>query len=74
MVLEGGRLFPFMTGRENLQLGAYHPEARHRIEQSMPEMMELFPWPPERRDQLAGRPSGGERQMVAIARPGACRR
>ncbi len=68
MVLEGGRLFPFMTVQENLQLGAYHPQARRRMQQSMQDMMDLFPLLPERRDQLAGRLSGGERQMVAIAR------
>ncbi|MEO9191768.1 MAG: ABC transporter ATP-binding protein [Acetobacteraceae bacterium] len=68
MVLEGGRLFPFMTVLENLQLGAYHTEARRRMDQSLQEMMDLFPLLPERRDQLAGRLSGGERQMVAIAR------
>ena len=68
MVLEGGRLFPFMTVLENLQLGAYHARARRHIQQSLDEMMDLFPLLPERRDQLAGRLSGGERQMVAIAR------
>jgi branched-chain amino acid transport system ATP-binding protein len=68
MVLEGGRLFPFMTVQENLQLGAYHAAARRRMGESMQEVMELFPFLPERRHQLAGKLSGGERTMVAIAR------
>ncbi len=68
MVPEGGRLFPFMSVRENLLLGAWHPAARRRLAESLGEMMDLFPLLRERRDQLAARLSGGERQMVAIAR------
>ena len=68
MVPEGGRLFPFMTVQENLELGAFHTQARARMRTSMEEVLTLFPLLAERRKQLAGRLSGGERQMVAIAR------
>ena len=68
MVPEAGRLFPFMTVLENLQLGAYHTKARKQMGQSMDEVMSLFPILAERRGQLAGRLSGGERQMCAVAR------
>jgi branched-chain amino acid transport system ATP-binding protein len=68
MVPEGGRLFPFMTVRENLELGAYHPAARRNLRTNLDEVMALFPILAERQGQLAGRLSGGERQMCAIAR------
>lgn len=68
MVPEGGRLFPFMTVLENLELGAYHSAARVRMRESLDEVMTLFPILAERRTQLAGRLSGGERQMCAVAR------
>ena len=68
MVPEGGRLFPFMTVLENLELGAYHKKARAHMAQSMDEVLTLFPILAERRTQLAGRLSGGERQMCAVAR------
>jgi len=68
MVPEGGRLFPFMTVLENLELGAYHRAARERMAQTLAEVMETFPILAERRHQLAGRLSGGERQMCAVAR------
>ena len=68
MVPEGGRLFPFMTVLENLELGAYHRAARTRLAETLDEVMMLFPILAERRGQLAGRRSGGERQMCAVAR------
>ena len=68
MVPEGGRLFPFMTVIENLELGAFHRAARAKMAQTLEEVMETFPILAERRHQLAGRLSGGERQMCAIAR------
>jgi branched-chain amino acid transport system ATP-binding protein len=68
MVPEGGRLFLFMTVLENLELGAFGPAARHDLAQSLDEVMTLFPILRERRDQLAGSLSGGERQTCAIAR------
>ena len=68
MVPEGGRLFMFMTVLENLELGAFAPTSRQDAAQSLDEVMELFPILRERRGQLAGSLSGGERQMCAIAR------
>ena len=68
MVPEGGRLFPFMTVLENLELGAYHSKARAQMKTNLEEVMEFFPILAERRQQLAGRLSGGERQMCAVAR------
>lgn len=68
MVPEGGRLFPFMTVLENLELGAYHRAARERMDETLDEVLTLFPILAERRSQLAGRLSGGERQMCAVAR------
>ncbi|TWG92057.1 amino acid/amide ABC transporter ATP-binding protein 2 (HAAT family) [Mesorhizobium sp. J18] len=68
LVPEGGRLFPFMTVRENLELGAYIPMARARTVERLEEITEIFPILRDRHNQLAGRLSGGERQMCAIAR------
>jgi branched-chain amino acid transport system ATP-binding protein len=68
MVPEGSRLFPFMTVKENLELGAYHAKARPHLRAKLDEVMEFFPILAERRNQLAGRLSGGERQMCAVAR------
>ncbi len=68
MVPEGGRLFPFMTVQENLELGAFAPGARAASHATLDEVMALFPILGERREQLAGSLSGGERQMCAIAR------
>jgi len=68
MVPEGGRLFPFMTVMENLELGAFTSGARAAKARRMDEMMTLFPILRDRSGQLAGKLSGGERQMCAIAR------
>ncbi len=68
LVPEGGRLFPFMTVLENLELGAFHRAARARLSQTMDEVFGIFPILAERRGQLAGRLSGGERQMCAVGR------
>jgi branched-chain amino acid transport system ATP-binding protein len=73
MVPEGGRLFPFMSVRANLELGAYSPAARAGMADRMAEVMEIFPILRDRADQLAGRLSGGERQMCAVARALMCR-
>jgi branched-chain amino acid transport system ATP-binding protein len=67
-VPEGRQVFPFLTVRENLSLGAYTPRARARMKESLLEQLSLFPRLAERMDQLAGTLSGGEQQMVAIAR------
>jgi branched-chain amino acid transport system ATP-binding protein len=72
LVPEGGRLFPFMTVEENLVLGAYSPANRTRLAQRLEEVMAIFPILGERRQQEAGKLSGGERQMCAIARALMC--
>jgi branched-chain amino acid transport system ATP-binding protein len=68
MVPEGGRLFPFMTVLENLELGAFNASARPALKASLDDVLTHFPILAERREQLAGSLSGGERQMCAIAR------
>ncbi|HEX2222103.1 MAG TPA: ABC transporter ATP-binding protein [Candidatus Limnocylindria bacterium] len=68
IVPEGRRIFPAMTVRENLDLGAYRPEARRRRGETLRWIHELFPRLRERADQLAGNLSGGEQQMLAIGR------
>lgn len=55
-VPEGRQVFPFMTVRENLSLGAYSARSRAQMKQSMQEQLTLFPRLAERLDQLAGRP------------------
>ncbi len=67
-VPEGRQVFPFMTVRENLSLGAYTPRSRSQMKESLHEQLTLFPRLGERLDQLAGTLSGGEQQMLAIAR------
>jgi branched-chain amino acid transport system ATP-binding protein len=67
-VPEGRQLFPFMTVEENLDLGAYNRRSRGNARAALAEQLELFPKLKERRRQLAGTLSGGEQQMVAIAR------
>ncbi len=67
-VPEGRQVFPFLTVKENLSLGAYTPHARSRLKDAMEEQLALFPRLAERLGQLAGTLSGGEQQMVAIAR------
>ena len=67
-VPEGRQVFPFLTVKENLSLGAYTPRARGHRKDALEEQLALFPRLGERLDQLAGTLSGGEQQMVAIAR------
>jgi branched-chain amino acid transport system ATP-binding protein len=67
-VPEGRQVFPFLTVRENLSLGAYNPRSRPRLRELMDEQLAFFPRLAERLNQLAGTLSGGEQQMVAIAR------
>ncbi|HSE93311.1 MAG TPA: ABC transporter ATP-binding protein [Methylomirabilota bacterium] len=67
-VLERRRLFPYLTVRQNVLLGAYHPAARVGRDAQYDRMGALFPIIPARADQLAHTLSGGEQQMVAIAR------
>jgi len=68
IVPEGRRLFPKLTVEENLLLGAFRAAARPRREESLAFCYEAFPRLRERRTQLAGSMSGGEQQMLAIAR------
>ena len=68
LVPEGRRLFPRLTVEENLLLGAYRPAARAEIARNLEFCFEAFPRLKERAGQLAGSMSGGEQQMVALAR------
>ena len=68
IVPEGRRIFPHMTVRENLDLGAYRPPARAQRLETLDWVHELFPRLRERAGQAAGSLSGGEQQMLAIGR------
>jgi len=68
LVPEGRRLFPRLTVKENLMLGAFRKAARREIERNLALAYETFPVLNERRRQLAGALSGGQQQMLAIAR------
>jgi len=68
LVPEGRELWPQMTVRENLELGAYNGRPRARVKQNLERVNKLFPRLLERRSQVAGSLSGGEQQMCAIAR------
>ena len=67
-VPEARRLFPFMTVRENLLLGAYLRRNRREVAEDLERLLDLFPRVGERLNQTAGTLSGGEQQMVAMAR------
>ena len=67
-VPEGRRLFPKLSVSENLLLGAFRKAARAEIERNLAFCLETFPRLAERRRQLAGSMSGGEQQMLALAR------
>ena len=68
MVLERRRLFSEMTVRENVMLGAYHSSVRSRAHERLEWVESLFPILAERRNQIVGKMSGGQQQMVSIAR------
>ena len=68
LVPEGRRLFPKLTVLRNLELGAFTRSDKHEVAAGIEEMLELFPILKERATQLAGTMSGGEQQMLAIAR------
>ncbi len=68
LVPEGRRLFPRLTVEENLLLGAFRAKARAQIKKNLAFCFEAFPRLAERRSQLAGSMSGGEQQMLALAR------
>ena len=67
-VPEGRRIFSRLTVLENLDLGAYLRRDRSVVEQDLQRMFELFPTLKDRRSQIAGTLSGGEQQMLAMAR------
>lgn len=67
-VPEGRRIFPYLSVQENLMLGAYTNRDKARIARSMEKYFEVFPILKERRRQMGGTLSGGEQQMLAIAR------
>ena len=68
LIPEGRRLFPKLTVEENLLLGAFRESSRPKIPENMAFCFEAFPLLKERRTQLAGSMSGGQQQMLAIAR------
>jgi len=68
LVPEGRRLFPRLSVRDNLLLGAYTVDSRQQIAESLETVLQLFPWVKARAEQHAGTLSGGEQQQVAIAR------
>lgn len=65
---EGRRVFPYMSVRENLQMGCYLRSDSAGIERDMEQLFDRFPILRERRDQVAGTLSGGEQQMLAVSR------
>ena len=65
---EGRQLFPQLSVKKNLMLGAYHRKDRKGIEESLEQVYALFPRLKERYKQMAGTFSGGEQQMLAIGR------
>ena len=68
LVPEGRELWPQLTVRENLELGAYHAGARKHASANLDRVHHLFPRLLERKSQLAGSLSGGEQQMCAVGR------
>ncbi len=68
LVPEGRELWPSLTVLENLELGCYAKSARRHRDESLARVFDLFPRLEERTKQVAGSMSGGEQQMVAIAR------
>ncbi|SMF30303.1 amino acid/amide ABC transporter ATP-binding protein 2, HAAT family [Azospirillum oryzae] len=67
-VAEGRQIFPTLSVRENLEMGAVIPRARSSARQTYDRVLALFPRLRERLDQAAGTLSGGEQQMLAIGR------
>ena len=68
LVPEGRRLFPSLSVEENLILGAFRKAARAKIDENLDFVFEAFPVLLERRHQMAGSMSGGEQQMISVAR------
>ena len=68
MIPEGRRLWPPLSVRENLEMGAYRVSERITVEKRLDWVFSLFPHLADRKDQLCGTLSGGEQQMVSIGR------
>jgi len=68
LVPEGRQLFSDLTVEENLEMGAYSPRARKKLDENLNKVYELFPRLKERRRQRSGTLSGGEQQMLAVGR------
>jgi branched-chain amino acid transport system ATP-binding protein len=68
LVPEGGRIFPDLLVEQNLRVGAYHKVDKSEVDKSLAEVYGLFPVLEERKKQIAGTLSGGERQLLAIGR------
>lgn len=68
LVPEGRRIFPNLTVRENLMMGAYNRKDKNGVKQDLEWVFSLFPRLAERKNQLGGTLSGGEQQMLAISR------
>jgi branched-chain amino acid transport system ATP-binding protein len=67
-VPQGRHLFPFMSVRENLEMGAYSPRGHAQRRETLDWLLQIFPRLGDRMPQMAGSLSGGEQQMCAIAR------
>lgn len=67
-VPEGRKIFPQMTVTENLRMGSFIPKAKRKRAENMDRVFQIFPRLKEREKQLGGTMSGGEQQMLAIAR------
>ncbi len=67
-ILERRRVFPYLSVRDNLRLGAYHPDAKPHREQTLERVYAMFPRLREREQQMAHSLSGGEQQMLALGR------
>lgn len=68
LVPEGRRVFPYMTVKENLEMGAYTVKESEKVEENLNWVYGLFPKLEERQRQIAGTFSGGEQQMLTIGR------
>ena len=68
LVPEGRRLFPYMTVKENLEVGDYVEKRSEKVKENLEWIFGLFPILKDRMDQLAGTFSGGEQQMLTIGR------
>lgn len=68
LVPEGRKVFPYLSVKENLDIGAYNRRARRDLDKSLQKIFEVFPVLKSRHKQVAGSLSGGEQQMLVIGR------